>query len=426
MVFCLEFERTLTIYMEVNLRKAICMQFLFICKQIAFRKDWFPIELGDNGNVAAENCGNTTRKSSPFGRQGLEDVMNFSKGSFSGRNIASIRFWLDFVASLWLDATHDSCDDEGNPPKAYTELVGLIQGINGDGDDLPFLLQEFGNLADALASCCASGNETNSSIRMKDDILQLGWDGTWTQGRYLYVYYQPTQDIKIRVEWDTATDCESSFMALPSSAEGFIASGADPDASIEGLEQAEVDRRREVVVQITEAVAKPYGFPLEFTEAGVKDFASRLAGFIETRLSDPDCRRFEDMFPYPTGWPTICETYIAGSLKSCRQNAAINHALWDFRQRCTGLSDEERHRREELWKVFDKTISELVDYQDMVRRRIWGLPVGEPRITVDLPESKSASLPADVVRQFYSGEIRKGHALQVRRETAEFLRPITS
>jgi len=335
-------------------------------------------------------------------------MTNNSKASFEGFNKESAKYWLEFVLTVWMNATHGSheCMSE------YQAALAVIREIKLDDSDLEPLQRVFNELRSALNSL--SSNETCTTLKLDDDTLRIGWYGTWTPGRYVFVSYGPSYDEKVIAEWDTATDRESTFLNLPSSIENYVKSGADPEARIFGLEQEEVDRRQEIVVELTNTLRSvPCGFSVEKTEAGVRDYARRLAQFIKNRLANPNVRIAGDGYCYQArGWGNICETYVVADLSSCLQNVSVDRALHQI------YSDDT------LKKVFKRAMDDLVDYEEILQA-IWECQRGEPRTTVvEGSGSIYLQLPVDIIRLFYDGGIQKNTCVEIGRGTAEFLHPV--
>lgn len=167
-------------------------------------------------------------------------TINNNFAQFEGYNNQSAKFWLKYMAALWMNATH-GCEDIQDE---YDQLVNSIDGLVAD-KDLKAVQEGFQRLQKALDKVSPAGNETCAVIEMEKynlpegDVLRLEWYGVWTPGRCVSVRYAPGYGQVVVARWDTATNSESSFLALPSSAEDFVQSGVDPDASIQGLKREE-------------------------------------------------------------------------------------------------------------------------------------------------------------------------------------------
>jgi hypothetical protein len=118
------------------------------------------------------------------------------------------KYWLQYIAGIWDGASYWHPADE---------LDVLKNHLEAEGGSLECWYQGLKGVFDAIYE-----NEMFSiDIRLNfdDDVLTAEWHGMWTRGRFLKV---TVSELECRVEWDTATGKESTFLALPSSAVEFF------------------------------------------------------------------------------------------------------------------------------------------------------------------------------------------------------------
>ncbi len=163
-----------------------------------------------------------------------------------------VRFWLMFIAKIWMHAANNSSKED------YEEVLAGIESVfttpdkynypwDRDGHGGCYRLRDaFGALSeriDRLSSVNLGCNKPTPDISfgVKQDEggsfskLVVRWDGEMTPCRYLSVTYEPFRKTgpQLLVEWDTATGEESSFLNLPSAAMKYAES--DEAARIEPL-----------------------------------------------------------------------------------------------------------------------------------------------------------------------------------------------
>lgn len=149
----------------------------------------------------------------------------FSWARLTACSLGAAKFWLRFIADVWMDATHGSEEVE----EVFQTVIDAVEVMEGKTYSDPAeaevqgLYEVFKGLADALESL--DNNPVNVGCQLGEKVskkLRLGWYGAWTSGRYLEVSYEPKNWPTVFVEWDTATGEESTFLSLPSTAEQFV------------------------------------------------------------------------------------------------------------------------------------------------------------------------------------------------------------
>jgi hypothetical protein len=150
----------------------------------------------------------------------MEKNTNLSWGKLTAASLSAAKFWLRFIAGVWMGATHGSEEVEA----VYRGVLAAVDEINPhDPGEVPRVYSAFKALAEGLIALDRS-NPVSLVCKIEDGgKLRLGWDGAWTGGRYLYVSYEPYNHPTVFVEWDTGTGKESTFLSLPSTAEQFAA-----------------------------------------------------------------------------------------------------------------------------------------------------------------------------------------------------------
>jgi|GEM_PF-2101807 len=163
-----------------------------------------------------------------------------------------VRFWLMFIAKIWMYAANNSSKED------YEEVLAGINSVfttpdkhgyswDRDGHGGCYRLRDaflaFSERIDYLSSNNFGCNKPTPNISFgvgQDEggsfsKLVIRWDGEMTACRYLSVTYEPFKETapQLLVEWDTATGEESRFLNLPSAAMKYAES--DEAARIEPL-----------------------------------------------------------------------------------------------------------------------------------------------------------------------------------------------
>lgn len=156
---------------------------------------------------------------------------NLSWGWLSAASLEAVKFWLGFIADVWMGATHGSEEVE-EVYQTVLATLGKMEGYRRTESEVDVLFEAFDALAEALTGL--NQNPVDISAHAETGLsgrkMTLGWYGAFTGGRYLMVSYQPMNYPTVFVEWDTGTGEESTFLALPSTAEQFA--DGDPEAKL--------------------------------------------------------------------------------------------------------------------------------------------------------------------------------------------------
>lgn len=152
---------------------------------------------------------------------------NLSWATLTAVSNEAVKFWLRYIAGVWMSATHGS--EEDAVESAYQNALESIGKLRihdysdpSDGQ-VQMLYMAFAKLVKELTSI--DSNPVDLTCVIENDHgknLKLGWSGAWTRGRYVNVTYCPRDYPKVFVQWDTGTGEESRFLSLPSKALQFL------------------------------------------------------------------------------------------------------------------------------------------------------------------------------------------------------------
>ena len=69
-----------------------------------------------------------------------------------------------------------------------------------------------------LAACkeVERSDQADAWFEKLDEVVVFEWQGTWTQGRKIRVEVHFYDQLKVDLDWDTATGRESTYLSLPS------------------------------------------------------------------------------------------------------------------------------------------------------------------------------------------------------------------
>ena len=152
-----------------------------------------------------------------------QDSLNLCWGRLTASSLNQVKFWLVYMANLWVEATH--MDDH-----EFVNARDALWAIEADLENLSFPLDEMARrneierIVDAfsyLAGILREAGGSNPTLLMIERIgsgFVLLWEGEWTRGRYVRIIVSPLELKKLSVEWNTATFEESRFLSLPSKA----------------------------------------------------------------------------------------------------------------------------------------------------------------------------------------------------------------
>lgn len=134
--------------------------------------------------------------------------------------------FLEYVANLWMSATNGTAWDEPVMNDNNTQIIDYILTLHQESHAAKAAVHEMNNVencaleplyevwknyAQALRSVDPN-NPVQVTATLEDNMLFLGWDGSWTPGRFfgLTIFC----DGSGLAEWDTGTGKESKFMGL--------------------------------------------------------------------------------------------------------------------------------------------------------------------------------------------------------------------
>ena len=136
-----------------------------------------------------------------------------------------LKFWVKFITSIWVRAMYHP---EGNPQikVKILEIEKTLESVSFTyvNRESQNTLHKIYNLAKELTYEIRKQDKQMQIKAYIEDVskkLILEWWGQWTEDRYLRVSIDQRNYPIVFVEWDTGTNKESSFMALPSSAIEF-------------------------------------------------------------------------------------------------------------------------------------------------------------------------------------------------------------
>ena len=147
----------------------------------------------------------------------------------------SVRFWVKFLANVWLEAANNgglvhpclswSNEHDKENLAAWERCDAKIESARS--------AEEYGAALAALKEYidrCEGEEAPQIDTHFSAASLSAGWNGTATEGRFVSV--ELTGDTLV-VRWDTATERESDFLGLPSTAQSFMAGNRTYDFRIQ-------------------------------------------------------------------------------------------------------------------------------------------------------------------------------------------------
>lgn len=169
-----------------------------------------------------------------------------------------VRFWLTFMAKIWIEAANNAGNEEYEDVLAGIEAVFTTPDQDGHSwkddanggcyrlrDAFLALSERISHLSSANFGCNKPSPNVTVRAVLDEGVsrssLCIRWDGEMTPYRYLSVAYEPFKKTAspLLVEWDTATGEESWFLNLPSAAVKYAET--DKEATMEPLKNIYIE-----------------------------------------------------------------------------------------------------------------------------------------------------------------------------------------